>query len=148
MGILQIRKLLIDLLICSKAFSYSTSAGAFPKGMVSTFDLACHIEQKLLLDSDLGIDFYALFAGPGAEEKICTHDATRIRDIISFNCFSGKNFEEKDSQNAPKSTGIWIMRSYINHSCSGGNAAWQIYGDVIFIRATVLIPKGEEVLIS
>lgn len=45
-------------------------------------------------------------------------------------------------------SGLWILPSYINHSCSGSNCTWSVYGDTFFVRAVRPINKGDEILIS
>lgn len=71
-------------------------------------------------------------------------DVFRIHDITSRNAFGpGAQFGVPESaRNA--STGLWIHAAYINHSCVP-NAKKEYLGDLMLLRATRAIAKGEEI---
>ena len=52
-----------------------------------------------------------------------------------------------DCSKAPLSTGIWLLPSFMNHSCMP-NAIRLYIGDICIVRAITDIPVGEEILIS
>ena len=52
-----------------------------------------------------------------------------------------------DSLQAALSTGIWLLPSFMNHSCMP-NATRLYIGDTCIVRAITDIPEGEEILIS
>jgi hypothetical protein len=58
-------------------------------------------------------------------------DIERISGVVRHNCFadSGDSYPEVE-----KSVGVWLLPSYFNHLCIGGNCFWKIYGDFILIR--------------
>jgi SET domain-containing protein len=52
-----------------------------------------------------------------------------------------------DKESGWRSTGMWILASYINHSCNP-NSVRCFIGDMIIIRAARDLPTGTELMIS
>lgn len=121
------------------------------------------ILQKLAADPELASEVYSLMclpvAGikpllPAAElaEMIQSQnfDKVRLHGIIAANQFVQEGYSEVGSQNLkPKPyfwAGLWILPSYINHSCSEANCCWSVIGENFFVRAVKPIKKGEELL--
>ncbi|KAI8932506.1 hypothetical protein NX059_010688 [Plenodomus lindquistii] len=73
-------------------------------------------------------------------------DVFRVHDIMSRNAFHPGNQFGNDSARNP-STGLWVYAAYINHSCIA-NAKKEYFGDLMLMRATRPIKKGEEIFHS
>ncbi|KAF2848569.1 SET domain-containing protein [Plenodomus tracheiphilus IPT5] len=73
-------------------------------------------------------------------------DVFRVHDIMSRNAFHPGNQFGNDTARNP-STGLWVYAAYINHSCIA-NAKKEYFGDLMLIRATRPIKKGEEIFHS
>ncbi|GLJ25755.1 hypothetical protein SUGI_0493130 [Cryptomeria japonica] len=75
----------------------------------------------------------------------------RIRNIVSLNSFGGeyKKFTGEGPENAEPLgfTGLWLLPSFINHSCLP-NATGLHVGKAMFLHAAKPIKKGEEITIS
>uniref|UniRef100_A0A915D840 SET domain-containing protein n=1 Tax=Ditylenchus dipsaci TaxID=166011 RepID=A0A915D840_9BILA len=109
--------------------------------------------QTLKCNPAMAADLYALFAGNlprnhriPADKVI---DAGRIENLCSFNCFSNQNdydssSESKEMDEHSKPTGLWILPSFINHSCIG-SASRTFYGDIMTVYAVKDLKKGEEI---
>jgi tetratricopeptide (TPR) repeat protein len=79
-------------------------------------------------------------------------DVGRIEHIHSLNVFSGakKDVNQKSVDNAlidKTSSGLWLLPSFFNHSCCN-NANYEIYGDIMVIRARRDIKKDEEMTVA
>ncbi|KAJ7536322.1 hypothetical protein O6H91_12G064600 [Diphasiastrum complanatum] len=77
-------------------------------------------------------------------------DIVRIREIVKYNAF-GKSGTISDSAGAKfgeeladRSCGLWMLPSFINHSCIP-NASMIFLGSVMFVHAAHDIRAGEEV---
>ncbi|KAH8784313.1 hypothetical protein BGZ57DRAFT_925311 [Hyaloscypha finlandica] len=64
-------------------------------------------------------------------------DVFQVHDVVARNAFG------PDPRSA--STGLWILASYINHSCLP-NSEKEYVGDLMLLRATRSIASGEEIL--
>ncbi|KAK4141536.1 uncharacterized protein C8A04DRAFT_14012 [Dichotomopilus funicola] len=87
----------------------------------------------------------------GAEGKGCfatddgpVVDVFRVHDIIARNAFGVAG---KDGSDAGGSAGFWPYAALINHSCVP-NTQREFVGDLMVIRATKPIAKGEEIVHS
>jgi tetratricopeptide (TPR) repeat protein len=75
-------------------------------------------------------------------------DAFQVHDIVARNAFgpgpvkSDRHGGGADFSNA--SAGLWILASYINHSCIP-NAKKESIGDLMMLRATRTVSAGEEI---
>jgi len=116
------------------------------------------IAHKIKNEPETGKSFYELWAGPDMDlvtdpsinQKV---DIKRIQKIVQYNAILLSNNDANviNSTNCSpysKYCGLWILPSYINHSCSEANAFWTVIGDVMLIRAVKPIRRGDEVLIS
>ncbi|CUS08011.1 unnamed protein product [Tuber aestivum] len=81
-------------------------------------------------------------------------DCTRLSSIDDplENLFKEKTeVEKKIAEESPTGTaggsGLWIMPSYINHSC-WQNSARAFLGDLLIVRAVRDIPEGEEITLN
>jgi tetratricopeptide (TPR) repeat protein len=125
-------------------------------------ELIGRIANKLTTEPNKCPEFYNLWAGPelgilGNDTSLNqTVDIRRIERIVRYNSFTFSsemsNSIKIPSQSNPtmsmKAHGIWLLPSYINHSCSEANAHWTVVGDLMLIRAVKPIRRGDEVLIS
>jgi tetratricopeptide (TPR) repeat protein len=79
-------------------------------------------------------------------------DVGRIEHIHSFNAFcQPKNYSNINPNTEDLlekiSTGLWLLPSFFNHSCCN-NAKFEIYGDIMVIRARRDIKKDEEIALA
>jgi hypothetical protein len=110
------------------------------------------IVQKVLHNPKLSQQFFSLYDGsfhrgevdPQLEGDNLSLDAFRVSDICSMNSFSAgpTKIEEREEPSA-----LYIMPSYMNHSCKG-NCARYFIGDLMVIRALRNIPNGTELTMS
>lgn len=76
-------------------------------------------------------------------------ELTRLHSIVANNSFEFNGTGSMLESESPYYwSGLWILPSYINHSCSEANATWAVYGDVFFLRAVRPIAAGDEIQIS
>lgn len=160
------------LLLCSKAFAIvfederkegvevSTNASILAK-------IVCKLQNEPLATADI----YNLYAGPNmppipvnrtnTTENILL-DINRIKNIVYQNRLELQpddnlwsqpflphilDMESCDKTKIGKEAGLWIMPSFINHSCLA-NASYVTIGDLMFVRAVRAITKDNEILIS
>ncbi|RDL33978.1 SET-containing protein [Venustampulla echinocandica] len=122
---------------------------------VSPAGLCKAIVQKLLDNpSQVGkvMDLYGDYQGIDKqlikEASGLVIDAFQVHDIVSRNAFgpgsvySGHHYGEGEFNNA--SAGLWILASYINHSCIS-NSEKESMGDLMVLRATRPISANEEI---
>ena len=107
------------------------------------------IAQRLMTLPDLRKEFYQLSAGkelghiePKKGDMGLLVDMQRIDGICKINAF-GTNARDPSGNDY---SGIWILPSFINHTCVDNNVMWYVYGDFIFVVAVAQIKKGEEIL--
>lgn len=116
--------------------------------------------QKLVYSPELAIEFFDLYDG-GEHPKnslrvvdgLVPIDAFRTQSIIEYNCFECPTVRSSSraaqiqatSSAGYHSTGLWLRASYMNHACDG-NARRSFIGDMMIVRATRDIVKGEEIL--
>jgi tetratricopeptide (TPR) repeat protein len=155
-----------DIILCEKSFcvvwgnedealtamtydSRDDRIRVFPAGLCKA------IVQKLVNNPSQVNKFMDLYGDyQGTEKQVIMTDSGpvidtfQVHDIIARNAFGpgpvyngGRNGNE-ESSNA--STGVWILASYINHSCIS-NAKKEYIGDLMVLRATRPIKKGEEI---
>ncbi|XP_021943718.1 uncharacterized protein LOC110842314 isoform X2 [Folsomia candida] len=55
---------------------------------------------------------------------------------------------EVDDRVSRNTCGLWLLPSYLNHSCVDTNAEVQRFGDLTIVRASRDISPGEEILVS
>jgi hypothetical protein len=88
--------------------------------------------------------------GGGGEGVV---DVFQVHDIVARNAFGlgpapsrleGGGYRGEESS-GKASVGLWIMASYMNHSCIP-NAEKEYIGDLMILRATTEIREGEEVV--
>lgn len=85
--------------------------------------------------------------------RILTHLrflAHEIRTLNSFGCpmpsSVTKNMSEQGALESSSGVGIWVMPAIMNHSCRGaGSARRSFIGDMMVVRASRDIKKGEEI---
>ena len=77
------------------------------------------------------------------------YQAELIRTIASQNMFSVRyeNEQSLDSVDVISHAGIWLLPSYINHSCNP-NTYFCILRDICIVRACSFIPKKSELTLS
>ncbi|CAB4381417.1 unnamed protein product [Rhizophagus irregularis] len=157
------------LLMVSKAFEvvYGNEASLsyvsmdFASKTINTVthsELAKRIAQKLLVDPDLCQEVYKLYAGPEVEnlggDLLCSVDVRRIEKIIKYNYFELVEHwdiwhtEENKRLTKDLGAGLWILPSYINHSCVDINVDRLVIGDMMFIRTCRPILSGKELILN
>jgi tetratricopeptide (TPR) repeat protein len=158
-----------EIILCEKAFcvvwghedeamTAMTYDGRDDRIRVVPAGLCKAIVQKLLNNPsqvDKVMDLYGDYRGLGKDLIIGDSgpviDAFQVHDIVARNAFgtgpesSGGHSREENASNA--STGLWILASYINHSCIP-NTKREYLGDLMVLRATRPIGAGEEIVHS
>lgn len=159
-----------DLIMCEKAICV-----AFDSDETSQYTILNHnteraltgtqstllftLIQKLVHNTALAISFFDLFDGgyhPRSSlqtvDGLVPIDSFRTQAILEYNCFecpavrsSSKAAQSQATSPAGfRSTGLWLRASYINHACDG-NALRSFIGDMMMVRATRDIVKGDEI---
>ena len=86
-------------------------------------------------------------------DGLVTADVFRVQAIVQHNSFgcptvsttSKAAIKQSKSSTGYPSTGLWVTAAYTNHACNG-NAMRSFIGDLITLRATRDIKKGDEIL--
>lgn len=77
-----------------------------------------------------------------------------VERIIAYNSFSSytstrarflKSLADGAQHQPPEASGVWILASYINHSCLG-NCCRSFIGAMQIVRATEDLPPGTELV--
>jgi tetratricopeptide (TPR) repeat protein len=151
-----------EIIMCERAFCvvWSYEPGAFSAltcdvrddAAIRVFPAGLHraVVQKLVNNPsqiEKVLDLYGDYEGLGKKAQSVDGspvvDTFQIHDIIQRNAFGpGAQTEDEDVSNA--STGLWVRAAYINHSCVS-NAKKDYFGDMMLLRATRAIRKGEEI---
>ncbi|RUS20899.1 hypothetical protein BC937DRAFT_94090 [Endogone sp. FLAS-F59071] len=160
------------LLLCSKAFAIvfedeREKHVEIPTNASIVSRIVCKLQNEPLATADI----YNLYAGPNmppipvnrtnTTENILL-DINRITNIVDQNCLELRSDDHlwsqpflphafgtgsRDKTKIGNEAGLWIMPSFINHSCLA-NASYITIGDLMFVRAMRAIAKDEEILIS
>ncbi|KAK7994993.1 tpr domain protein [Apiospora arundinis] len=125
--------------------------------------LISQIVQKLLHNPESSKKFLDLHHGKYKAVSADEVDGRPVVDsflvtkIILANCFGSPrttrdvfrslvlNLDGKKAENSHETSGVWIMASYLNHSCVG-NCCRSFIGDMQIIRATRDIPADTELV--
>ncbi|KAK6858118.1 SET domain-containing protein [Apiospora arundinis] len=125
--------------------------------------LISQIVQKLLHNPESSKKFLDLHHGKYKAVSADEVDGRPVVDsflvtkIILANCFGSPrttrdvfrslvlNIDGKKAENSHETSGVWIMASYLNHSCVG-NCCRSFIGDMQIIRATRDIPADTELV--
>lgn len=93
----------------------------------------------------------------GDQDQNLKVDVNRIRQIISLNSFGTaagctfaskqRRFEARLRERGENSTGLWLLPSFINHSCLPNSSRLSV-GSAMFIHASKPIERGEEITMS
>jgi tetratricopeptide (TPR) repeat protein len=155
-----------EIILCEKAFcvvwghedeamTAMTYDGRDDRIRVVPAGLCKAIVQKLLnnpsqVDTVMGL--YGDYRGLGKHlimgDSGPVIDAFQVHDIVARNAFgTGPESSGCHSREENASTGLWILASYINHSCIP-NARREYLGDLMVLRATRPIGAGEEIMHS
>ena len=161
-----------QLVICEKALcvsfgsdeasqTYSILDHKNERGSVGTqATLLFKLVQKLLYSPEAAADFFELFDGSSNRktsletvDSLVPINAFRVLSILNHNSYgcpavrSSSKAAQKQiaSQSGYQSTGLWLKVSYINHACDG-NVMRSFIGDMMIVRATKDISKGDEIL--
>jgi hypothetical protein len=111
------------------------------------------IANKIACDPQLGKSINQLWAGremkcleqtDPAADKV---DMKRIERIVTLNSFGTNDSMNIGDRSGMSWSGLWLIPSYINHSCSEANCQWIRYGDMMQIVASRPIKAGEQLLI-
>jgi len=155
-----------EIILCEKAFcviwghedeamTAMTYDGRDDRIRVVPAGLCKAIVQKLLNNPsqvDTVMDLYGDYRGLGKHlimgDSGPVIDAFQVHDIVARNAFgTGPESSGGHSREENASTGLWILASYINHSCIP-NARREYLGDLMVLRATRPIGAGEEIMHS
>lgn len=88
------------------------------------------------------LDLYGDYRGPetglqrGQDADGAVIDVFQVHDIVARNAFG---------PDSSTSSGLWVLASYINHSCLP-NSEKEYIGDLMVLRATGAISAGEEIM--
>jgi hypothetical protein len=113
-------------------------------------DLVGNIICTLRKNPQRTSEFYQLYAGESSRVELPDGmiDPGTIERIVDLNAFGIENeFDLVPPEKMMKSSGLWILPSFLNHSCVP-NAHRCFYGDVMMVRAIRDLRAGEEVVIS
>lgn len=151
-----------DIIMCEKAFSviwdheeedltamtYDTRDDRI---RVSPAGLCKSIVQKLLNNPsqiEKVIDLYGDYPGFGKQPKNRDVDPIidvfQVHDIVTRNAFGPGSIASDKEKVGGTSAGLWILASYMNHSCIP-NATKEYIGDMMVVRAIRSIRTGEEI---
>ncbi|KAL3690319.1 hypothetical protein R1sor_016628 [Riccia sorocarpa] len=125
--------------------------------------LAMKVVERMIREPQTVAEVYSLFAGEHtpalqphpAETHELPVDEVRVRNIVRHCSFQMETVTElwiplsipDDFEDNKSGLGLWILPSFINHSCLA-NARHYTIGDFMFVRAIRDLAEGEEVLIS
>lgn len=111
--------------------------------------VVAQIANKLLIEPSLGNAIYSLTAGhelgfltPG-DVRTKSVDMKRLDRIVSINSFGTDEKMEGHNQYS----GVWILPSFFNHSCTEANVTWNVYEDYMILRTSKLVKQGEELFL-
>ncbi|KAL4920601.1 hypothetical protein BDW62DRAFT_176862, partial [Aspergillus aurantiobrunneus] len=124
-------------------------------------DVIALIAQKLYKNPSLLSTFTDLYHGSYKPVTVSEVDGTPVVDtflierIIMLNCFGCPlssreshihDIRERQSYTDKQfhSCGVWLLASYINHSCTS-NARRSFIGDMMIVRATADLPANTEI---
>lgn len=151
-----------ELILASKAFAYvqyntsseETHRLQFIKRSVPEIhgQLVAKITEILTEYPEKNKIVGSLYAGAELGYLKCTDDVSndihidteRIENISIYNAISTY---DTIYGSFITNTGLWIIPSFLNHSCVDANSSWVIIGDFLFVRAFHNISEGEEILI-
>ena len=110
---------------------------------------------KMQANPELAKQIYSLYPGPdfNRNQKISEFvvDILRVQEIQKFNSFGIEShfdcLEQKIIDVKTKGSGLWLLPSFLNHSCIG-NATRIFLGDFLLIYAKKDIKKGEEITVN
>ncbi|KAG9247924.1 hypothetical protein BJ878DRAFT_552768 [Calycina marina] len=122
----------------------------------SHVDMIGTISRKLVQNPSLLPAFTDLYSGTYKPNNPITVvdgrpiiDTFLISNIITFNGFTtelsskGKIIENDSGRSSDElGVGLWIMTSYINHSCCG-TCGYATIGDMMIVRANANLPAGK-----
>lgn len=161
-----------DLILCEKACAtaYDSDPGGHDFTLLDSKSqrqlsgtqglLLFNIIAKLGHNSTAATRFFELFdddypysTPPAVVDGVVAVDTFRAQAVLAHNTFgcpttktSSKAAQRQvQSPSGYPSTGLWLTTSYVNHACNG-NAMRSFMGDVMILRATRDISKGEEIL--
>lgn len=104
---------------------------------------------------DFGQGSASTITGAGGDTSI-QQEKIELERIVCLNgTLSGSNPDtrglpdpdEIDGLVSKNTYGLWILPSYLNHSCVDINAELRIFGDMMIVRALKNISPGEEILV-
>jgi len=112
-------------------------------------ELVTLITQRLKSEPQLKETIYQLYDGERidmsdrlSDVNSIGVDVEKVRAIVAFNAF-----ELEPTTKNQEGCGIWIEPSFFNHSCVS-NTRKHTIGDMMFVRASAQIKKGDEVTLS
>lgn len=94
---------------------------------------------------DLYSDYHAPESDAMGEGRRGGVDIWQVHDIVVRNAFGPGSSGDGEKERGEESAGLWIVASYMNHSCVP-NAEKEYIGDLMVLRATREIKAGDEVM--
>ncbi|CAG8983418.1 hypothetical protein HYALB_00000586 [Hymenoscyphus albidus] len=152
-GVYDFKTIAGDLLFCEKAFSYCFAP---PEEEMDKLDFKSFSRSSLLaLNPSLQESFEDLFHGEydgvkGPFVDGCpVVDAFRVdtMDDAELNRISGYQIAKQPQSTHFGTTGMWILASYINHSCNP-TCVRNFIGDMQIVRAARDMPANMELTFS
>ncbi|CAJ0894566.1 5165_t:CDS:2 [Entrophospora sp. SA101] len=144
-------------------FSFNIDASSKSMNTGTQNELIAYIAQRLTDEPDLRKEIYKLYSGPDLapiskrdENALHSVDINRIEKIVKYNTFSLLSYEQVSEYVEGMSlldvekngTALWILPSYFNHACVDNNVSWVGFGDLMILRTSRLVLKGEELVLS
>ncbi|KAL2610511.1 hypothetical protein R1flu_029084 [Riccia fluitans] len=152
------------LILCCKAYAMVFEEERKLAGNVTVTDgtydelLVSKVIEKMERQPGTVADVYSLFSGadmPALDdppEATLQIDSSRVKKIVTHCAFQPYHVAHLWEPVVPllpngRITGLWILPSFLNHSCLA-NARQNFIGDFLFVRAMNVIEKGEEISLS
>ncbi|XP_035712945.1 uncharacterized protein LOC118437735 [Folsomia candida] len=109
--------------------------------------------EKLKMDASLRPQIQKLYSGDDTDSQSkpwkTDDDLTKgLHSVMKFNSFRCEENLSASTAGGKNLCALWILPSYFNHSCIDSNAYYQLFGDMMFVRAVKKIREGEEVTIT
>jgi tetratricopeptide (TPR) repeat protein len=137
------------LLLASKAFAIAESDHNEHLVFDTPTLLLAEVTRMLQNNPHRTSEFYQLDSGKLSREPIPngTVDIDRINAISEINHIIIENELDGHERSSNLPCGLWILPSFINHSCTE-NVIRTVYGDLMIVRALRDLQKGEEIVYS
>ena len=158
-----------DLILCEKAFNVAFDSDRVSQPYTVLNDstkrastgtqatLLFNVIQKCIYNPEQATRLFDLYDGKDSArgtplqivEGLVPVDIFRVQGVLGCNSFECPTVRSSSAtsqkQAGSNSTGLWLRAAYINHACDG-NSMRSFIGDMMILRASKDISKGEEIL--